>query len=86
MRISIGYFDADDSVCNVYEFYNHVDLADQYTEIPVEQIRRGTHTFTNGAGKTWHVDEKTGKPAELLLDWSYTITLEVLDKDGNPIP
>jgi hypothetical protein len=83
---SIGYFDADDTVCNVYEFYNHVDLADQYTEIPVEQIKRGTHTFTNAGTKTWQVDQKTGKPAELLLDWSYTITLQVLDKDGNPIP
>lgn len=83
---SIGYFDADDTVCNVDEFYNHVEIADQTTEVPVEKIKRGTHTFTNANTKTWHVDQKTGHPAELLLDWSYTITLQVLDKDGNPIP
>jgi hypothetical protein len=83
---SIGYFDADDSVCNVSEFYNFVGPDEQVKTVPLEQLQHGTHTFTNSGTKTWDIDAKTKTPAKITLDWSYEITLQVLDKDGNPIP
>ncbi|MCW2985964.1 MAG: hypothetical protein JWR63_3534, partial [Conexibacter sp.] len=83
---SIGFFDADDSVCNVDEFYQHVTAAEQDMQIPYEQLQHGTHTFENAGTKTWKVDQKTGYPADLTLSWSYTVTLQVVDADGNPIP
>jgi hypothetical protein len=82
----IGYFDADDSVCNVDEFYNYVDLDDELRTVPSEQLRHGTHTFINKGTKAWHIDAKTKKPAEITLGWGYSVTLQVLDQDGNPIP
>jgi hypothetical protein len=83
---SIGYFDADDSVCNVYEFYNHVDFSDQDQTVPLEQLQHGSHTFTNAGSRSWHTDGKTGNAAELALNWSYEITVQVVDADGHPIP
>jgi hypothetical protein len=83
---SIGYFDADDSVCNVFEFYNHVSQAQEKTEVPLAHLERGTHTFTNKDQTTWNVDAKTGRPASLGLDWDYSVTIQVVDADGDPIP
>jgi hypothetical protein len=83
---SIGYFDADDTVCNVYEFYNTVGPDQQVKTVPLEELQHGTHTFSNTGTFAWHVDEKTSTPAEITLGWSYDVTLQVIDKDGNPVP
>jgi hypothetical protein len=83
---SIGYFDAVNSVCNVYEFYNFVGSEEQVRIVPLEQLQHGTHTFSNRGTKSWNIDEKTNTPAALKLGWGYDITVQVIDQDGNPIP
>jgi hypothetical protein len=83
---SIGYFDADDSVCNVYEFYNFVGPEQMVKTVPLELLQHGTHTFSNSGTFAWHEDQKTGTPAEITLGWSYDVTVQVLDQDGVPIP
>ncbi|HMJ34214.1 MAG TPA: CARDB domain-containing protein [Baekduia sp.] len=83
---SIGYFDADDSVCNVYEFYNFVGPDQQVKTVPLEDLQHGTHTFSNKGFMSWKEDEKTSTPATLTLGWGYDVEIQVIDKDGNPIP
>lgn len=83
---AVGYFDAEDSVCNVDEFYNFVGSDEQLTRVPLEQLEHGTHTFTNHGTRTWDADQKSGNAAAIALDWSYDITLQVIDADGNPVP
>ena len=83
---SIGYFDADDSVCNVYEFYNTVPRALEETTVPLEDLQHGVHTFRNKNQTSWTVDQKTGNAAQLSLDWDYEITIQAVDADGVPIP
>jgi hypothetical protein len=83
---SIGYVDADDSVCNVYEFYNFVGSEQEVETVPLEELQHGIHTFTNNGFLSWTQDVKTSTPAALTLGWGYEITVQVIDRDGNPIP
>ncbi|HWI72712.1 MAG TPA: CARDB domain-containing protein [Baekduia sp.] len=83
---SIGVIDYGDDNCNVYEFRNQVALEQRLVDIPLDDIMRGTHTYTISHNSTWDTDLQTGKPATLKMNWTYTITIQVIDKDGNPIP
>ncbi len=81
-----GYIDPDDSVCNVFEVFNHVPLALEVTEVPVEQLQRGTHTFTN-SNAGFHFDKSAkNRQVDMTHSWSYSVTVQVIDADGNPIP
>ncbi|HVI38653.1 MAG TPA: hypothetical protein VM684_20610, partial [Gaiellales bacterium] len=62
---SIGYFDADNSVCNVYEFYNSVPFALRDMTVPLDDLQHGQHTFRNKNQTTWTINEKTGNAAQL---------------------
>lgn len=82
---SIGYFDADDSVCNVNEFYDFAGSEQQVTVVPMDQLLRGRHVLSNHGTFHWDVDERSGKPADLNLGWGYDITVQVVDADGRPV-
>jgi hypothetical protein len=83
---SIGYFDADDSVCNVYEFYNSVPASLREATVPLDDLKHGEHKFRTNNQTSWTFDQKTGNAAQLSLSWDYEITIQVVDGEGVPIP
>lgn len=78
----IGYIDPDNDVCNVFEFFNTVPIEQQVIEVPVDQVLRGTHTFTNKqTGYHWSTNSK-GRPHDITMSWDYRLTVQVVDENG----
>jgi hypothetical protein len=82
---NIGVVDSGDDNCNVFEFYNYVPLEQRLVDIPRDDLMKGTHTYTQSHNTTWTTDAHTGDPATLKMNWSYSITIQVVDAAGNPI-
>lgn len=82
---SIGVIDSGDDNCNVFEFRNQVPLEQRRVDIPRDDLMKGTHTYTVSHNTAWDTDAHTGHPATLKMSWTYTITIQVVDADGNPI-
>ena len=83
-RPSIGFFDADDSVCHVFEFWNVHDDATGRSELPLSELVTGTHTFTATGSDVWGADSR-GNPADLSMTWSYSVTVQAVDASGQPL-
>jgi hypothetical protein len=82
---SVGFFDAQDSVCNVFEIWHSLDSDKQRQEIPLEQLA-GTEPVTltfHGNGQ-W-TETQLGQPAHLAYDWTYKMTLQRVDENGEPL-
>ncbi len=81
-----GYFDADDSVCNVGTI-SQIIKDDALTEstVPMETLA-GTKPFTltHQGSASWSEDG-TGKPITLSYSWDYAITLQRVAPDGSPL-
>ena len=80
-----GFFDADDSVCNVFSMWKGLDqgLEDQQVQL---KTLAGTEPFTltfDGDGQWTH--DQLGKPANIATSWTYSMTLQRVDAEGNPL-
>lgn len=81
-----GYFDADDSVCNVTSIDQIIeDDTLVESQVSLEQLQ-STKPFTlTLQGKTsWDRDSR-GKQFSLTYDWDYAITLQRVNPDGSPL-
>jgi hypothetical protein len=81
----VGFFDADDSVCNVYEMWRGLDDVKHRQQVPLSQLS-GTEpvtlTFTGHDG--WDFDH-AGDPVNLAYHWDYSVTIQRVDEAGNPL-
>ncbi len=81
-----GYFDADDSVCNVFTISNIIeDDAVIESQVALETLERTTpFTLTLNGDTSWDRDS-SGKPVRLTYSWDYAITLQRVAPDGSPL-
>jgi hypothetical protein len=80
-----GFFDADESVCYVFSIWKAIDAGKEDQEVPLSKLA-GTEPFTltfDGDGQ-WTQDQ-LGKPASIAISWKYSITLQRVDAQGNPL-
>ncbi|MBJ7332367.1 MAG: hypothetical protein JHC95_20905 [Solirubrobacteraceae bacterium] len=86
MDPSVGYFDADNSVCNFMEQWKGFDYQDQLQDVPLEKLASTapqTYVFTGGP-KHWNATQ-VGQAALIQFDWSHTVTVQRVDEDGEPL-
>lgn len=83
---SVGYFDADNSVCNFTELWKGLEYETSQEQISMEKLADTapqTYTFTGGPR---HFDTTTSvRDATLDYDWSYTVTVQRVDEQGLPL-
>jgi hypothetical protein len=80
-----GFFDADDSVCNVFSIWKGLESGREDQQVPLKTLA-GTEPFTlsfDGDGQ-WTADQ-LGKPASIAYSWKYSMTLQRVDAQGNPL-
>ncbi len=82
---SVGFFDADDSACNVQEIWHGLDTGRNQQQIALSELA-GTDpvTLTFHGDDSWTTDQ-LGAPASLAGDWSYAMTVQRVDENGNPL-
>ena len=82
---SVGFFDADDSVCNVSEIWKALDYDALQQEVPMSKLS-GTEpvTLTFQGGGEWTTDQ-LGHPAQIKAGWKATMTIQRVDVDGKPL-
>jgi hypothetical protein len=80
-----GFFDADDSVCNVFSIWKAIEQEKQEQQVPLKTLA-GTDPFTltfDGDGQ-WTQDQQ-GRPASIAISWKYSMTMQRVDAQGNPL-
>lgn len=86
MDPSVGYFDADNSVCNFMEQWKGLDYEDQLQDVPLEKLASTapqTYVFSGGP-KHWNATQG-GQAATIQFDWTHTVTVQRVDEDGAPL-
>lgn len=82
--LSVGYSSADDSVCGV----PYMSGTTVPTKIRTKSVSRSTllgkkpFTIVNQGQTAWKTDVISGKPADLKLRWTESITLQRVDASG----
>lgn len=80
-----GFVDADDGVCNVSSIWKAIDQGKEDQQLPLKTLA-GTDPFTltfSGDGQ-WTQDQ-LGKPANIAISWTASMTLQRVNADGNPL-
>ena len=83
---SVGFIDADNSVCNFSEIWKGLEYEVGQQQVPLERLASTapqTYTFTGGP-MNWNATQ-IGTPASIGFDWSHTITVQRVDADGQPL-
>lgn len=81
-----GYFDADDSVCNVGTLDNSVPVG-ELTEsgVLMSDLESGKPiTLTQTGSKTWNADNH-GHPVVLGYTWEFKMRIQRVNADGSPL-
>ena len=82
---SVGFFDASDEVCNVFEIWHAMENGADEQEIPLEQLS-GTEPVTlYFHGNDQWTETQLGQPAHLAYDWTYILSIRRVDESGNPL-
>jgi hypothetical protein len=82
---SVGFIDFGDDVCNVAEIWHPLASEQQKQTVPLAQFA-GKAPFTlHFDGDTQFTEDSLGHPATLAYDWTYDITLQRVDDQGNPL-
>jgi len=80
-----GFIDADDGVCNVSSIWKAIDQGKEDQQVPLTTLA-GSDPFTlsfSGDGQ-WTQDQ-LGRPANIAISWTYAMTLQRVNADGNPL-
>jgi hypothetical protein len=83
---SVGFIDADPSVCNVTEFFQGLPNDARQQQVAMSTLRaNGPTTLTlEGGPRSWNTDF-TGDPAQLTYTWKYSMKLRRVDENGKPL-
>jgi hypothetical protein len=82
---SVGFIDFGDDVCNVAEIWHPLASEQQKQTVALAQFA-GKAPFTlHFDGDTQFTEDSLGHPATLAYDWTYDITLQRVDDQGNPL-
>lgn len=81
----VGFFDADEEVCYVFEIWKALDNDEDRQEIPMAKLKSGDPvTVTLEGNGSWTADQR-GEPAQIHANWMTTLTIRRVDEDGNPL-
>ncbi len=82
---SVGFVDADDSVCNVGEIWDGLASEKEQQQVPLAKLA-GTEplTLTFTGDGAWAADA-IGDPATLAYDWTYSMVIQRVDELGQPL-
>jgi hypothetical protein len=82
---TVGFIDFGDDVCNVSEIWHPLSLEQQKQTVPLAQFA-GKAPFTlQFDGNAQFTEDSLGHPATLAYDWTYDMTLQRVDDQGNPL-
>ena len=82
---SYGFVDYDDSVCTVQDIWHPLTLGKTTQEVPLE-LFAGTQPFLlEFKGDDQFTEDQWGRPATLNYDWTYRMTIQRVDEQGNPL-
>lgn len=81
-----GYFDADDSVCNVGTLDNYVEPGEPTESgVLMSDLESGKPiTLTQTGTKTWNADNH-GHPVVLGYSWEFKMRIQRVNADGSPL-
>lgn len=81
----VGFFDADEEVCYVFEIWKALDADEDRQQIPLSKLKSGNPvTLTFKGSGDWTADQR-GAPAEIHFEWETTLTIRRVDEDGKPL-
>jgi CARDB len=82
---SVGFIDADDSVCNVSQIWKGLDYDALQQEVPMSKLS-GTApvTLSFQGGGDWAADQ-SGFAAIIKAGWKVTMTVQRVDAEGKPL-
>lgn len=85
--VHVGYPDADDSVCNVPGMRSgEVPVTIRTKSVPRSKLLgRKPFTIVNQGQAAWPTDAISGRPADLQVRWTESITLQRVTSSGRPI-
>ena len=83
---SVGFIDADPSVCNVTEFFQGLPASAGQQQVPMADLKaNGPTTLTlEGGPLSWNTDF-TGDAAVLTYSFRYTMTVRRVAENGQPL-
>ena len=80
-----GFFDADDSVCNVFSIWKGLENERQEQQVPLKTLA-GTEPFTlTFDGDVQYTADQQGQPASIAYSWKYSMTLQRVDEQGKSL-
>jgi hypothetical protein len=81
----IGFVDFTDDVCNVQDIWHPLTPGKNKQEVPLATFA-GTDLFAlTLKGNEQYSEDSYGRPATLAYDWTYVMTLQRVDENGNPL-
>jgi hypothetical protein len=82
---SIGFVDYDDSVCNVQDIWHGLAPTKPEQEVPLAWFAGTTPFLLEFKGDDQFGEDQWGRPATLHYDWTYRMTIQRVDEQGNPL-
>lgn len=82
---TIGFVDYQDSVCNVQDIWHPLSQAKLEQELPLEWFAGTQPLLLEFKGDDQFAEDQWGRPATLHYDWTYRMTIQRVDEQGNPL-
>jgi hypothetical protein len=83
---SIGFVNGNDANCNVGDFSNSIPSSSTVQTLPLSTFLQKT-PFTLHFQNSGHwTQDSLGHPATLDMTWSYTMQVQRVDENGDPLP
>lgn len=81
----VGFVDYDDSVCNVQNIRPHLTLEQLEQQVPLEWFAGSQPFLLEFKGDGQWSEDQWGRPATMNYDWTYRMTIQRVDEQGNPL-
>lgn len=81
-----GFFDANDSVCNVGQQHNHVDEELVQSKASMRELESGRPvTLTHSGSMAWGPLDVRGEKGSLSYEWEFELRVQRVKADGSPL-
>jgi hypothetical protein len=81
----VGFVDFDDSVCNVRNIWHSLEQEKIQQKLPLEWFAGSAAFVLQFDGDDQWGEDYHGDAATLAYNWTYTMTLQRVDENGNPL-
>ena len=82
---TIGFVNAGDAVCQVSDFDNSVPRSSETQTVPLSTFLQKTPFTLHFQGSQHWDQDSIGHPASLDETWSYTLQVQRVDENGDPL-